>query len=315
MATRRHKKQKKTLIPTLYRTVKKTPLFLIAFSSFAVAAGFFVYERWPESTPVSRGQALITTAGCYACHGRGEGDPRANIRDAGTDRMSARSIPTFADLTGEDRDELIEWITLGCPDDHRDRHDRLLIQMPAYGTDGHLTSTEVDDITSWIMAEGLRLSAGLGNADEDIPAADELDPTTLEPAQLVLLGDRLSRQNGCYQCHGELGQGGVANPASFKGTIPGFAGADFRKLTANNDPAEIRHWIEHGRGLAIESGLLGGIAKRYFDRQAIPMPGYAEVLNEYEITILVDYLRLLNARGPLDSSAIESFVNELSDSL
>ncbi len=295
--------------------VKKALLLLIILGAGAAGAVFYARERWPESTPVSRGEQLATTAGCYACHGRGVGDPRANVRDPGSDRVSLRGIPDFSELTGESREELIEWITLGCPDDARDRHERLLIQMPAYGTDGHLTDGQIDDLASWILAEGLRLTGGLGNAEEEMPAGDELNPAALEENELLVLGDRLSRQYGCYQCHGELGQGGILNLASFKGTIPGFAGTDFRKLTAGGDPAEIRHWIEHGRGLAIESGLFGGLAKRYFDRQAIPMPAYAEVLNDNEITILVDYLRLLNDRGPLDSSAIESLSETLGDSL
>ena len=103
----------------------------------------------------------------------------------------------------------------------------------------------------------------------------------------------------------KLGQGGVANPASFKGYIPGFFGQDFRKLTANGDRAEILHWIDHGRGLAVESGLLGRLASRYLDGQAIPMPGYRDQLAGSEKERLADYLLLLNKSGPLPAREIE----------
>jgi mono/diheme cytochrome c family protein len=125
---------------------------------------------------------------------------------------------------------------------------------------------------------------------------------------LLVQGDRLSRKSGCYQCHGELGQGGVPNPASFKGSIPGFQGDDFRKLTANGDRAEIIHWIDHGRGVAIESGLLGGIAKKYLEGQAIPMPGYRDQLTAPEKELLADYLLLINQTGPLSAQAIERII-------
>jgi len=127
-------------------------------------------------------------------------------------------------------------------------------------------------------------------------------------------GDLLSRRHGCYQCHGELGQGGIANPDSFKGYIPGFQGTDFLKLTANGDRAEILHWIDHGRGRAIEAGVLGGIAKRYFDRQAIPMPGYRDQLTAAEKELLADYLLLVNKAGPLSVQEIERLVQLLASS-
>jgi mono/diheme cytochrome c family protein len=124
-------------------------------------------------------------------------------------------------------------------------------------------------------------------------------------------GDRLSRKFGCYQCHGELGQGGVANPGSFKGYIPGFFGNDFLKLTAQGDRSEILHWIDHGRGQAIESGLAGKLAKRYFDGQAIPMPGYRDQLSPPEKELLADFMLLINKSGPLSAKEIERIVTLL----
>jgi hypothetical protein len=37
-------------------------------------------EKQPESSPVSRGAKLAESAGCFACHGRGDGEKRFNLR-------------------------------------------------------------------------------------------------------------------------------------------------------------------------------------------------------------------------------------------
>ena len=201
------------------------------------------------------------------------------------------------------------------PESKRESHQQLLMQMPAYGDDGHLTESEIADIAAWALAVGMKGFQGYDNIDEDMPDLTAEDVASLDEGELVLLGDRLSRQVGCYQCHGELGQGQLGNPASLKGYIPGFQGRDFLVLTDNGDPAEIRHWIEHGRGKAIESGLLGGLAKGYFDAQAIPMPGYADVLSAPEIDLLVRYVEWLQAQGPMDAAAIEDFAAIIDDNL
>ncbi|MCF3650412.1 c-type cytochrome [Synoicihabitans lomoniglobus] len=273
---------------------------------FAAALTFYQYERSPESSPVSRGGHLAQTAGCFACHGQSENDPRVNFRSG-----RARGIDVIWEDGQLEAAEVIEWITHGVPEAQRERHGRLLVQMPAYGDDGYLTTAEIDDIAAWALAEGVRRTNGVGNGDRAMPTIDADFIGALTPERTLVFGDRLARQTGCYQCHGELGQGAVANLASFKGYIPGFQGRDFRELTADGDRAEIHHWIDDGHGRAIESGPFAGLAKHFFDAQAIPMPAYAEILTDPEIDLLVEFLLLLNNKGPLDSAAVEAIAETL----
>ena len=284
-------------------------LFTVALVGAAAGGLVYQYERAPESSPVSRGAEVATMAGCFACHGHGEEDARINFRSSnGSWRTGGIGVLWEEGSLGSQ--EVIDWITHGVPERKRERHQQLLIQMPAYGDDGHLSPGQIEDVAAWTLAEGLRRSH---RAPRFEPLTDDAQIAALSEDELLRRGDALARHNGCYQCHGELGQGGIANPASFKRYIPGFQGDDFLKLTANGDRAEIRHWIEHGRGKAIESGLFGGLAKRYLDAQAIPMPAYAEVMTPQEISTLVDYLLLLHAKGPLDVKAVESVARTLMD--
>ncbi len=268
---------------------------------------FLQIEKQPESSPVGRGAKLAETAGCFACHGRGDGEKRFNLRRK-EDKWANKNNPTFWEEDITKVDELVEWITKGVTAAEVEKHKRLFIKMPAYKD--RLKSAEIDAIAAWILAEGLKTSQGVGPGAKpaNLPAS-----IPLAPDQLLISGDRLSRKYGCYQCHGELGQGGVANPASFKGYIPGFFGQDFLKLTASGDRAEILHWIDHGRGRAVETGLLGRLAKNYLDGQAIPMPGYREQVTTPEKELLADYLLLVNKSGPLSAKAIERIATLLNN--
>lgn len=264
---------------------------------------FLQYERRPETSPVARGAALATASGCFACHGRDATEARFNLRQATNGKWRDKKIPTMWEDGIEKADIVIDWITNGVPARAAERHKQLLIQMPAYKD--RLTASEIDDLASWVLAEGLRLSQGRGNASRSTPAIDDLNPASISPDVLFTVGDRLSRKAGCYQCHGELGQGGIANPASFKGTIPGFYGREFLELTAQGNREEILHWIDHGRGRAIESGLTGSLAKKFIEGQAIGMPGYKDHLSDKERNLLADYLLLLNKTGPLPAAEVD----------
>ncbi|AOS43032.1 Cytochrome c [Lacunisphaera limnophila] len=272
---------------------------LLGLCGLAVGATIFLQvEKQPESSPVTRGARLAEEAGCFACHGRSEEEPRFNLRLAAPGQWRGKNNPSLWEGEITEVKVLVDWITNGVPADEVEKHKQLFIRMPAYRD--RLSAAEIEDIAAWILAEGLKLRVDPGA--RTTPAAPG---AALTPDQLFVAGDRLARQTGCYQCHGELGQGGVANPASFKGYIPGFQGQDFLKLTADGDRSEILHWIDHGRGRAIEAGLLGRIAKKYFDGQAIPMPGYRDQLTPAEKERLADFLLLINQSGPLPAREIE----------
>jgi mono/diheme cytochrome c family protein len=262
---------------------------------------FLQIEKQPEHSPVSRGAKLADQAGCFACHGRGEEEPRFNLRQAAPGQWRGKSNPTLGAGEITKAAVLVDWITHGVVADEAEQHKQLFIRMPAY--QDRLTPAEIEDIAAWILTEGLKAQVDPSAKVEPVPAGQALTAD-----QLLIRGDLLARRHGCYQCHGELGQGGIANPDSFKGYIPGFQGQDFLKLTANGDRAEIMHWIEHGRGRAVESGVLGGVAKKYLNRQAIPMPGYRDYLTAAEKELLADYVLLVNKSGPLSAREIERLV-------
>jgi mono/diheme cytochrome c family protein len=275
-------------------------IVLLALLGLAVAGTIFLQaEKQPEYSPVGRGAQLAVSAGCFACHGRGEGEKRFNLRQR-DDKWAPKNNPTFWDGDITKVDELVEWITNGVTAAEVEKHKKLFIKMPAYKD--RLKPDEIDAIAAWILAEGIKFTHGPA-AGTKTPAL--ADGKSLTPDQLLAAGDRLSRKSGCYQCHGELGQGGVSNPDSFKGYIPGFFGQDFLKLTANGDRAELLHWIDHGRGQAIESGLTGKLAKKYGDGQATQMPGYRDQLAAPEKELLADFMLLLNKAGPLPAKEIE----------
>lgn len=282
-------------------------LVLLGLCGLAIAGTAFIQvERQPEASPVSRGARLTEEAGCYACHGRSEEEPRFNLRQTAPDKWRPKNNPSFWESDITEVKVLVDWIANGVPAADAEEHKKLFIRMPAYRD--RLTAAEIEDIAAWILAEGLKLRVDL--SARQAPAAGAV----LTSDQLLVAGDTLARRHGCYQCHGELGQGGVPNPDSFKGYIPGFQGKDFLKLTADGDRVEVLHWIDHGRGRAVESGLLGPVAKKFFDGQAIPMPGYRDHLSAGEKELLADYLLLLNKTGPLSASQLERLTQLLAPS-
>ena len=123
----------------------------------------------------------------------------------------------------------------------------------------------------------------------------------------LLAGERLARQYHCFNCHGQLGQGGFKNAHSLKGYVPGYFGSDFRHLTGNADPQSVREWIMHGMDSAIlEKPLSGRIAAFFFDRQAVGMPSYKS-LEPLEIETLVNYVIALNQFGPMTAETIRTY--------
>jgi len=129
------------------------------------------------------------------------------------------------------------------------------------------------------------------------------------PDNLLLRGEVLARRRHCFRCHGELGQGGVANRGAFKGYIPGYFGKDFIYLTDGADGEVVREWIITGayRGL-VERPHTGWIAAFFLERQAISMPVFRE-LPEHEIDLLVNYVVALHALGPLGVADVSKYAS------
>jgi mono/diheme cytochrome c family protein len=133
------------------------------------------------------------------------------------------------------------------------------------------------------------------------------DRTQININSPLIAGEQLARKYHCFQCHGDLGQGGFKNASSFKGYVPGYFGADFTALTRNANPDSVREWILHGMDSAIiEKPLTGRIAEFFFSRQAVSMPSYKS-LEPAEIEILVNYVIAVHKFGPMKAETVRSY--------
>lgn len=127
------------------------------------------------------------------------------------------------------------------------------------------------------------------------------------PDSPLIAGESLAREYHCFQCHGQLGQGGFKNAKSLKGYIPGYFGKDFKILTNNADPKSVRKWIKHGLDKAVTSDRFTGRAAKYFlEKQAVSMPSFKS-LDPDEIETLVNYVIALHKLGPMTAETIRIY--------
>jgi mono/diheme cytochrome c family protein len=249
----------------------------------------------PESSPAARGYLAARKAGCFSCHGTGAESVPNPLRPAALARQAAGSgvwdfEPVPALLAGNDEATVLrQWIAEGISERsarsaaHQAKRERQSLQMPAYKQ--RLSAREIDEIVVYLM----------------------LARAAARPPSVMPEGERLARSLGCFACHGELGQGGVENPASLKGYVPGFFGRDFEILTGGADREQVKEWIRDGvtREL-LEAGLpVLPLGRWILERQAIAMPAYGSLLSEEQIDTLADYLLELHRLGPLGVEHLE----------
>ena len=151
--------------------------------------------------------------------------------------------------------------------DYRARVEKAALRMPAYRS--FVTAAQVDDLVAY-----LRAASGQILPDE----------------ALAQRGAELASDLGCFACHGPLGAGGVRNPGSFKGYVPGFWGPDFDDLVRSED--ELRSWIARGELARVAEHPIGG---RFFKRQAIRMPAFQRFVPEMDLDALAAYVRWIRA--------------------
>lgn len=221
----------------------------------------------PHASEAQRGRELAHRLGCFTCHGPG------GVGGVPNPGSEAGEVPSFHEGTimmyAHDDQDLREYILDGAPAKklaspaYRARLAAQALNMPAYR--GLVSRREVELLVVYLRA-----------------ASDLLVP----PDGPAARGAELALENACFACHGEMGSGGVPNPGSLKGYIPGFGGADFDELVENDE--ELRGWIADG-GIP---RLLNDPAARFFiDRQRIQMPAYKAHLQPDEIDALVAYVR------------------------
>jgi mono/diheme cytochrome c family protein len=220
----------------------------------------------PQTHPAVEGRKIADRLGCLACHGA---DANGGFRNPG----APDDIPALAGgemmMWAESEQELREWILDGhLASEERDydrggytagQNSERAIVMPAF--ESYLGPGELELLIEW-----LRTISGLQFPDDDV----------------VARGMDLAHELGCFHCHGPMGTGGVNNPSSLKGYVPGFFGADYEELVA--DDAELREWIENGIS---DRFAKNPIARGIIARQAVKMPAYGDHMSEEQIDSLV----------------------------
>src|SRR5262249_17964452 len=182
-------------------------------------------------------------------------------------------------------DDLREYVLDSAPrrkredPDYRAKVEKAALRMPAYRE--HVNGRQVEDLVAF-----LRAASGQILPDEALAAR----------------GGEVAGAPGCSACHGPLGAGGVHNPGSFKGYVPGFWGADFDDLVRSDD--ELRTWIakgelprvaEHWFGRLFFNGAEYPIVRLLFPGQAIKMPAYEHFVPEADVDALAAYVRWIRA--------------------
>jgi len=123
----------------------------------------------------------------------------------------------------------------------------------------------------------------------------------------LLQGEKLAREYHCFQCHGELGQGGFVNAGAMKGYIPGYFGKDFALLTADGTPRTVRTWINTGTNPDLFANPFeGAVAKFFLERQSVSMPVF-DSLPEASVEILTDYVIALHRLGKMEAKEIRAY--------
>ena len=205
------------------------------------------YWKVRSSNPVRRGTTLARDLGCFTCHGE---LGRAGIPNPGSDETVPQwDGSVWMMYVGNDED-IRRYIAEGSP---QPKDGSGAIGMPAYGDvfdDGDL-----DDLVA-----AFKVLSGM------------VAPARGTPARA---GYELARDQGCFACHAPGGAGGLPNPRSFAGFVPGWYGADFEDLV--RDRGEFDAWILEGKITRLTEHP---IARHFLSRQRLAMPPYAELTGD-----------------------------------
>jgi mono/diheme cytochrome c family protein len=217
-----------------------------------------------------RGRKLASDLGCFNCHGPGG---RGGVPNPGS---KTGEVPSFHEGTimmyAHDDQDLREYILEGAPaaklarPEYRAEMEAQLIRMPAFKT--LVSPAQLESLVAF-----LRASSGLLGPPPDTPAARGAD---------------LAIANGCFNCHGDMGIGGMPNPGSLRGYIPGFGGPDYEELVRNDE--ELRGWIADGDIPRLRNDPL---ASYFLERERIKMRVFKNYLSAADIDALVAYVHWL----------------------
>ncbi len=102
-------------------------------------------------------------------------------------------------------------------------------------------------------------------------------------------GYRVAQRAGCFDCHGPNGTGGVKNPGSQDGEVPGFSGGTPMMWVKNEQ--ELREYILDG---APARKRADPRHREQMEAQLLAMPAYRGALSTRELDDLVAYLRIVS---------------------
>ena len=249
----------------MHRRVTWTLSLVLVLLLVALAAPWMVRTYWAARTsnPVRRGLRTAGKLGCFSCHGelgqRGLPDPRvAKLNVPSWNSLAqARSPRTDSDIR--------DTISKGS----YPPYENPAIEMPAY--EELLNGSDLDDLVATFKVLSGR----------NVPAAASGERRGLD----------LAFEWRCFQCHGFAGSGGLANPGSFSGFVPGWYGADFDDLVRNR--REFDEWILEGSLSRLDDHV---IASYFTRRQRVSMPAYGE-MSQSDLDDLWAYVVWLGATG------------------
>ena len=199
------------------------------------------------SDTVAAGAHAFVQFGCAQCHGEG------GIGGVSPDVPALNGLGsalTVRQLTGIINHGLGE------------KADPTKPYMPVWH--GIVSGRQVSELVAYIRA-------GL----PDVPGATP--PVVPTDQGLAVEGSVLYVRDGCVNCHGPNGLGGVPNPQSPDRTVPPLSGADFRSQF--NTPAKI--------AAVIRSGSVIGRAP------IVSMPHWGGILSQADMNALIAYLGTL----------------------
>jgi len=240
----------------------------VAALAALVPASLPAVVRARADNPIWRGMRLAQRHGCFNCHAAPHAVELANPGSPfGT-------VPSYAGgnlmMYVERAAEAQEWIrdghtrALRAKPEEWARYRSQLLQMPAFGA--LLDGEEIAALAAYVVA------------------ADGFVVPEAEPART---GWEIARSH-CLGCHNVAGAGGLPNPASPFGYVPGLWGPDHRDLV--RDTAELREWIETGSSARVAGWPL---ATWFWRRQRLRMPAYGDHLSASQVEALVAYVRWL----------------------
>ena len=261
-------------------------LVLVAlFLAAILAAPWIAKTYWTvrSSNPVRRGVQRARELGCFSCHGQLGG---AGIKDPGAVNLEVPAWSGGIYMMYVNNDDDIRRFVLngstpkvepqeplhtdppGVPTRDQARP-AAAISMPAFRD--MLQGRDLEDLTA-----AFRILSGMSHPPADTPEDR---------------GHQVSRTWGCVSCHGPGGSGGLPNPGSFTGFIPGWYGADFKDMVRGRE--EFNTWIREG-GIPRLTG--NPLASYFMRRQRIQMPRYRN-LTQRELDDLWAYVRWLDGTG------------------